>query len=118
MKKLILIMLLVIVILCGCQKTEEKLECEEYDNQEKCLVFVHKDDCKYCEKDYYYVNQYCKSNPDIKIYSYKINSEERVFKDIEIEGVPTLVLIDEEGVSVVAKGYIKVRRYLNNLNQD
>ena len=52
MKKLILIMLLVIVILCGCQKTEDKLECEEYNNQEKCLVFVHKDDCKYCEKDY------------------------------------------------------------------
>ena len=116
MKKSVLLILLVI-ILCGCKSVDEKLLCEEYKNnkQETCLVFVHRDDCKYCVKNYFYVNKYYESNPEIKIYSYKLDKGETQFNDVEIEGVPSLVLIDESGARVVAKGYIKVRRYINNL---
>ena len=117
MKRVVVFILLVIFFLCGCQKNDEQLSCKEYEssNEETCLVFVHRDDCKYCVKDYYYVNKYDESNPEIKIYSCKLDKDETKFNDIEIEGVPSLVLIDETGSKVVAKGYIKVRRYINSL---
>ena len=117
MKKVIIIILIFIfsISLISCSKKEESLNCETIESIEAIengYIFLFKDDCKYCIKDYYYVNEYYALNKEMQIYA--MNSK-NLGNSIEVEGVPTLLKIENNQLSVEANGYIRVKRYLINL---
>ena len=119
-KILLLVLLILIFSLWGCNKTVE-LECRDYNSFEQileehneCFVFVYKDNCRYCELSHYYVNEYNSyEEKEIEIVSYNVING--LDEKIGVERYPTLLLIRDNEISVVTVGFNKIKLFLKDL---
>lgn len=110
-----LVLFMLICCLIGCNK-ERELECNDYNSfvqlkeeNEDCLIFVHKSDCKYCEKAYAYVNEYYYNSSKV-IVAY--NFDYGKIEEVDVSRFPTLIKMNKGNMEIVAIGFNQVKLYL------